>query len=117
MSELSKLVGTGKDITLGEITIHIKPLTVNSVPILMSMSSENPKEQAEAMNGIIAKTLKEAVPDATDDEIKNIGVEYMMPLMEAIMSINKLDNIDSDKAKLIEKMKGQNGCTPKSGSE
>jgi len=116
MSELSKLVGTGKDITLGEITIHIKPLTVNSIPILMSMSSENPKEQAEAMNEIIRTTLKEAVPDATDEEIKNIGVEYMMPLMEAIMSINKLDNIDSDKARLIEKMKGQNERTPKPGA-
>ena len=114
MSELSKLVGTGKNITLGEITIHIKPLTVNSIPILMSMSSENPKEQAEAMNEIIRTTLKEAVPDATDDEIKNIGVEYMMPLMEAVMEINKLDEMDTDKAKLIEKMKDERTPKPRS---
>ena len=114
MSELSKLAGKGKDVKIGEITIHIRPLTVDSMPILMSMSSENKKEQSEAMSELIKKTLKDAVPDATDEEIKNIGVEYMMPLMEAVMEINKLDEMDTDKAKLIEKMKDERTPKPRS---
>ena len=39
---------------------------------------------------LISKVLKEAVPDATDEEINNIGMQYMQELMDAIMDVNGL---------------------------
>ena len=106
MSKLSKLVGEGKEVKIGEITLDIKPLTVSSLPLLMQIGDENNKEQqAEAMKEVISRTLKDSVPDATDEEINKISLEHITKLMEVIMEVNQLE-MDSDKAELIKKIKG-----------
>ncbi len=108
MSKLNKLVGEGKEVKIGVITLDIKPLTVSSLPLLMQIGDENNKElQAEAMKEVISRTLKESVPDATDEEIDKISLEHITKLMEIIMEVNQLE-MDEDKKALIEKMKRQN---------
>lgn len=50
MSKLNKLVGEGKEIKLGEVTLDIRPLTVSSLPLIMQIGDESNKEaQATAM--------------------------------------------------------------------
>jgi len=105
MSELSKLVGEGKRIKLGEVELEIKPLTVNSLPIMMQMDQEDKSKQAEAMKELISRTLKNAVPDATDEEIDNMSIAYMTPLMEAIMEVNKIEDIKSGEKELLKRLK------------
>ena len=105
MSELSKLTGNGKKIKLGELELNIRPLTVSSMPLLIEAGSENTETQSKAMMEIIKRTLKEAVPDATDEEIDRVGLEYIMPLMDVIMELNKMDNMSDAQKAMIEQMK------------
>lgn len=103
MSELNKLIGIGKKVKLGEIEVEIKPLTVTALPLLLQLSEGD--QQASAMKELITLTLKGAVPDATEEEIANIPLEHMKTLMEAIMDINKLDEVSIDEKELIKKIK------------
>jgi len=89
LSKLSELKGESKKILLGKIEIEIRPLTVSSLPLLIEMGKE--ETQSKAIQEIIKKTLKDAVPDATDEEIENIGLEYMTTIMSTVMEVNKLE--------------------------
>ncbi len=102
MSKLDKLVGKGKEIEIGGIHIDIKPLSVSSLPLLMQIGDESDKEaQAKAMMEVVSRTLKDGVPDATEEEIQNISLEHITKLMEAIMEVNQLD-IDKEFLKKVE---------------
>lgn len=103
MSELRKLFGEARLVKIGELELNLRPLTVSSIPLFMELNKS--EKQAEAMREIISRTLKDAVPDATDEEIDNIPLEHMTQLMESIMEINKLGDVNEDKKALIEKIK------------
>ena len=45
------------------------------------------------MKEIIKITLKEAVPGSTDDEIKNLGISYLMKISNAIAEVNGLKDV------------------------
>lgn len=106
MSKLSKLMGEGKEVKIGDITLDIKPLTVSSLPLLMKVGQENnPEEQAEAMQEILKRTLKDSIPDATDEEIGKISVEHLTKLMEAIMEVNQVEGVNANEKELIKKIK------------
>ena len=110
MSELSKLVKEGKKVKLDEIEIEIKPLTVSSMPLLIALGNEEDKDaQSVAMKEIIVKTLKDAVPAATDDEINKIPLEYITPLIEAVLEVNNLQDMEltPQKKELIDKLKAK----------
>jgi len=105
MSELNKLVGKGKKIQLGEIEIEIKPLTVSSMPLLMQL--DNPEQQGEAIKEMISKTIKDSIPDATDEEIGNVPLEHLSKILEALLEVNKLEVDSPSKKEFIEKLKKQ----------
>ena len=111
MSKLGKLVGEGKEVKIGEITLDIKPLTVSSLPLLMQIGDESNKEtQAKAMQEVITRTLKESVPDCTDEEIDKISIEHLTKLMESIMEVNQLEGTESNTdflKKIKEKQSGR----------
>ena len=89
MSKLSKLLGKSKTFTLGEIELEIKPRTLNDIDLIMDMGDDAKKGQA--MKELITRTLKDAVPDATDDEIDQIAFEHFKVLSEAIVEVNNLN--------------------------
>lgn len=110
MSKLSKLFGKGRLIKLGgkedkenEIELEIKPLTLENIDVIMDMGDDSKK--AMATKRLIELTIKQAVPDSTDEEIKQISLEYTMELMTAILEVNNLGEESSAKAKLIEDVK------------
>jgi len=107
MSDLSKLAGKAKKIEVGGITLNIKPLTINEMDLMLTLSKEG-DEQVVAMKELFNKVLKESVPDATDEEISNISVEHVQGIMEAITNVNNLD-VDKHKTDLIAKIKSKNG--------
>jgi len=90
MSKLTKLLGKPKDIELEGDTYTFKPLTVDNIDLIMDLESES--KRAEAMKKIIKITLKDAVPDATDEEVNNVAIQHFQKLTEAIMNVNGLDN-------------------------
>lgn len=107
MSELSKLVGKGKKVQIGELEIEVRPLTVSSMPLLMELGVEDLERQGKAIKELITLTLKDAIPDATEDEIEKVPLEYMTSIMEAIMDVNKLEIDSQQKKEFLAKIKAK----------
>ncbi len=91
MSKLEQLQGKSKKFKIGEIELELKPLRLDDMNLFNVNENSTAKEQVKASKELISKTLKDAVPDATDEEINNIGMQYMETLMKAIMEVNGLD--------------------------
>ena len=89
MSRLSKFLGKSEIIEIEGEKLEIKPLKVKDMDLLLNLGDD--RSRTEAMHSIIVKTIKEAVPDATSDEIDNVGVQYAQQIMEAVMRVNGLD--------------------------
>ena len=94
MSKLSKLLGKPKTFTIGGVELEIKPRTLSDIDLIMGM--DNDEKRGEAMKELIKRTLQDAVPDATDDEINNIAFEHFKVLSEAIVEVNGLSPVKED---------------------
>jgi len=89
MSKLSKLLGKSKTYTIGEVELEIKPRTLSDIDLIMDM--DNDEKRGQAMKELVKRTLKDAVPDATDDEIDKVAFEHFKVLSEAIVEVNNLN--------------------------
>lgn len=88
MSKLSKLLGKEKEVVIGGETFSFKPLTVDHLDLVMDLEVEG--KRAGAMKKIVELSLRGAVPDATDEEIKGVAMEHFKGLSDAIMEVNNL---------------------------
>ena len=95
MSKLSNLLGKSKTFKIGDIDLEFKPLKFENMDLLAKL--DNPESRVEAMKEIIKITLKEAVPDATDEEIEKMGITYLMQISNAIADVNGHTNKDATK--------------------
>ena len=91
MSKLSNLLGKSKTCKIGDIDLEIKPLRFEHMDLLAKL--DDPEKRIEAMKEIIKITLKEAVPDATDDEIDNLGMSHLMEISTAIGEVNGMKDV------------------------
>ena len=111
MSKIGLLAGKGKKFQIGKgenaIELEIKPLAVADMDLMMKLGNE--ETQQEATNEVINKVLKQACPDATDEEIAGISVEHLQDLMEAIMEANGMNTKEGNTQFLAEIKKKQSG--------
>jgi len=91
MSKLANLIGKSKTFTIGDVELELKPLKFDNIELFAEL--ENESTRVQAMKKIIAITLKEAVPDATDDEIASLGITHIQKISEAIVEVNGLKNV------------------------
>jgi len=91
MSKLSNLIGKSKTFTIGGEELEFKPLKMENLDLLSELEDES--KRVTAMKKIIAITLKAAVPDATDEEIANLGLTYLQDITNAIVEVNGLKNV------------------------
>jgi len=96
MSKISQLMGKSKTFTIGGIELEIKPRTLKDLDVIVDLSDE--KKKGLALAELIRRTLKDAIPDATDDELASIGIEHFKTLSEAIVEVNGLskENASTD---------------------
>jgi FKBP-type peptidyl-prolyl cis-trans isomerase (trigger factor) len=90
MSKLSNLLGKSKTFKIGNIELEFKPLKFENMDLLAKL--DDPNTRLEAMKEIIRMTLKEAVPDATDEEIEKLGITHLMEITKAIQEVNGLQD-------------------------
>ncbi|MHA1191938.1 MAG: hypothetical protein ACTSP9_06530 [Promethearchaeota archaeon] len=74
--------------------MELKPLRFEHMDLLAKL--DNPETRIEGMREIIKITLKEAVPDATDEEIEKLGITYLMQISNAIAKVNGLNETKKD---------------------
>lgn len=104
MSKLSQLQGKPQVFKIGDIELELKPLTVDQLE-LFSIDSDNKEKQMESSKKMIFEVLKNSYPDATDEELKNISLEHLTELMNAIMELHKLSEGDSRLQKIKDAIK------------
>jgi len=90
MSKLSLLQGKSKVFQIGEIELELKPLRLGDMDLIAVDKEGSIKEQTENSLKLIDKVLKDSVPDSTEQERKDVGLEHMEDLMDAIMEVNGL---------------------------
>ena len=95
MSKLSQLLGKSKIFNIGGIELVFKPLKFEHIDLLADL--DNPAKKTESLKKIISITMKEAVPDATDEEIDNLSMEYMLDISNAIVEVNGMKIKDETK--------------------
>ena len=88
MSELGSLSGSPKTYKIGTLDLSFKPRTLGDIDLIFDLSDE--KKKGPAMRELIKRTLKDAVPSATDQEIDNVAFKYFKDLSEAIADVNGL---------------------------
>jgi len=89
MSKIGQLVGKPQVFKIGEVELELKPRTLKDLDLLMALSKD--ENQSEAMAKLIRATLKEADPEATEQELDNFGMQYFEQLTNAILQVNGLN--------------------------
>jgi hypothetical protein len=92
MSRLSKLTGKPKEYLIGGEAFTLKPRGLKDLDLIMDLSKED--KQGEALGKLLKVTLKEAVTDATDEEIDGFALTYFKELSEAVMDVNGLKDVN-----------------------
>ena len=101
MSELSKLVDTGKDYQLGPIKIKLMPLSLDELDKL-DVGSED--ESMKAVVELLDFYLIQAVPDSTPEERKKVSITFLPELIDEIVDVNKIDEMTSKMSALKAKI-------------
>ena len=83
------LIGKSQTFKIGDIELEFKPLRFENMDLLSEL--DNPEKRISAMKEIIKITLKEAVPDATDEEIDKLGMSSLLEITQAIQKVNGLN--------------------------
>lgn len=84
-------MGKPINVNIGGEEFQISPLKLENLGILMRFQTNDPDKQAKALQDMIKKTLRNSVPDSTDEEINEIAITHFQPLSDAIMKVNGLD--------------------------
>ena len=115
MSKLNALLGKAKVFKIGEVELEIKPLTVHDLELFNIDQNMPLEQQVASTKKLISKVLKDSVPDATEEEINNIAIEHLEPLMNAIMEVNKLSTDRTQRVKDVIKARQTQAQATKQG--
>ena len=90
MSRLSNLRKKTETIEIGGETIILKPLGIEHLDLVLDL--ENPSTRPKALKQLLKISLQNAIPDATDEEIQQVGVEHFKTILEGIVKVNGLND-------------------------
>lgn len=104
MGKIDKFLAKAQEVEIGGDKFMVKPFTVNDMPMMTKMGSKDENMQAKAIQEAIFMIVKQIDPEATNEQMSNVSVEFLTDIMNAISKVNNLD-MDDAKAKLMEKLK------------
>ncbi len=93
MSKLRQLMGKGKIYELGGMEIEFQPFRLDELDKFQVDEKAPPSEQLKQSKILIKEFLKKAVPDATEEELSSISVEYMPKIMEIFSEMHNLEKM------------------------
>lgn len=64
----------------------MKPRTLNDVDLMLDF--EDPEKRGNALKELLKRTLKDAIPEATEEEINGIAMQHFNELVSAFMEVN-----------------------------
>jgi len=97
-SRIDRLIVKPMTIKIGDMDVDIKPLRLKDLTLLTRLSIKGPDQQ-EALKELAFITLREAFPEATDEEIGDVGFSHFETIMDAILKVNNLGSLADAKVK------------------
>jgi len=110
MSKIERFLAKPVKVTIGGQEEEIKPFTVEDLPVIMKLGSDNKEEAAQATKELVMKVMKQIDPEATEKQLSEVSMEYLVDIMNAITKVNNLP-MDEARARLIQELK-QNASKP-----
>ncbi|RLD42766.1 MAG: hypothetical protein DRI86_11120 [Bacteroidetes bacterium] len=104
MGKIEKFLAKPVEVTIGGEKFMITPFTVEDLPAILKLGSDNKEEAAQATKEMIMKVMKQIDPEATEEQITQVSIEYLTDIMNAIAKVNNLP-MDEARAKLIQELK------------
>jgi len=104
MSKIERFLAKPVKVTIGGEEVEIKPFTVEDLPSIMKLGSDNKEESAQATKEVIMKVMKQIDPEATEEQLSEVSIEYLTDIMDAIAKVNNLP-VDEARAGLIQQLK------------
>lgn len=101
MSKISANCGRSRIFTIEGVDIELKAgfLNIDDLPSLLvlgedqAISVEEKERKGKIIADLVKRILKNSIPDASDEEIKEFGLRNIKTLMEAIVEISGLSQI------------------------
>jgi len=93
MSILNSLVGTPEKHKIGKVEIEFKPFKLDEMDKIKVDTNTSSEEQMEQSREMIKEFLKKAVPDATEEELGNVSLQYMKEIMDVFINMHKFAEV------------------------
>ena len=106
MGKIDRFLAKPQEVEIGGEKYFLKPFTVDDLPMMTKMNSKDENIQAKAIQDAIFKVMKQIDSDCTYEQVKEVSVEFLTEIMNAIGKVNSIE-IDEAQAKLIQKIKSQ----------
>jgi len=87
MGKFDRFMGKPKKVTIGDMELELKPLTLKHLDVFMKTANE--EQRSEAMKDIITLTMKGSYPEE-DFDIDNVSIEFLQGLTTAIFEVNNI---------------------------
>jgi len=105
-NKIDKFLAKPVEVEIGGEKYNLTPFTVNDIAMITRMSDKDPEVSSKGIMQAIEKVMKQIDPEATEEQIGRISIEYLTEIMEAIGKVNNLDT-EKAKAELISRIKEQ----------
>ena len=103
MSRLERFLGKPEVVEIDGEKFEINPLYGEDFDLVVKLGDKT--NTAEAMREMMRKTLKQAVPDMTNEEFQRLPMSFLNKIMESIMRVNGMEMDKLQKEKLIQEIK------------
>lgn len=106
MGKLERFASKPKEYNLAGEKVQLKPLTLDKLSLITKLDSRDESTRNSALKELLTIYLKQVDPEATDEEIDNVSLEFLNELQEAMLDVNGLSEPKEEKSK-VEKLKEQ----------
>ncbi len=101
MSRVERLFGKPVVIEIEGEKLDIYPMKGKDMDLILDMESDNKEIKLHAMQNILIRTIKRAIPEATDAEILEIPFNNIKIIFDAALKANAIKDVDTDGLSLI----------------
>lgn len=91
MGKIDRFLAKPVEVTIGGENYMLKPFTVNDLPLLTRLGSKEEGISSKATQEVVLSIMKQIDPEATDEQAKQVSVEYLEDIMNAVSKINGMD--------------------------
>ena len=102
MSDINRFLAKKKEFTINGEKLEISPIKMEDYDLISRASSADESIRSDAMKELLIKTIKSAFPEATDDTVKMISIEFIPDFIEAMLEVNNLSVPEGEEKKVLE---------------